>query len=106
MQPVISKAEFVHDARPKVLDHNVAVHQQRLYGLDCIRLFQVQRNRTLAAIDRLEQQAFVVFERTDMPVIIPVKGLNLYHLSTKVRHHRGTIRPCKNTGKIKDADAR
>ena len=109
---LVDEAEVVHDARREVLDRDVGDGEQALHQIDACRTTEVERDATLAEVDRLVERAplppFVFGRRLDALEAHAVGALDRFDLDD-VGTHRGEVlrdeRAGPEGGEVDDAQA-
>lgn len=104
---VVVETEAVHDAGGEVLDDDVGVVDQAQQYVAGLGLLQVQHERPLVAIGRLEHPAvvagFVVGgERAGVAEEVAARRLHLDHVGALVGEQRRAERPGEGLGEVDD----
>jgi hypothetical protein len=104
-QSLVAKAQPVHDARPKVLNHHIALQSQRRGNLAPLRALQVYAYAPLVPIRSEVIAAVPIPERPPATGLIPSLGhLDLDHLRSHVSQQLGTKGARHGTRKIEYPD--
>src|SRR5262249_6479803 len=100
---LIADAEAVTDAGAEVLDDDVALGDQFVRNLEPFRRLEVERNAALVAVHQEKQATLTADERTNMPVVVALRRLDLDHVGTDIRQQRRAERPGHDARKVENA---
>src|SRR6266536_5449404 len=106
-QLIDAKAEALHGAGPEILHHDVRLRDQPGENLTAGRAFDVNRQRTLAAVRRDEQRgelAVLVDRGTAAPGDVAADRLDLQNVGALIRQKHGRERTRHHAGQIEDTN--
>ena len=114
-EPVPAQAESGHGSRTVVLDHHIACHHQLAGEVARRRVFQVERDRALATVDRGEVFTEALFvgahfvgamtDRWPLPHGVAVERLDLGDLGAVIGQQHAAKGACGHMAELDHADA-
>ena len=95
------QAQPVHDPGSEPLQDHVRLCRQPLENLLALRLFQVQGQRPLVAVEDHMVAAVVAQQRRPPADVVPALGIfHLDHISAEIRQQHGAERPRQQTRQV------
>ena len=95
------QAQPVHDPGSEPLQDHVRLCRQPLEDLLALRLFQVQGQRALVAVEDHVVAAVVAQQRRPPADVVPALGIfHLDHISAEIRQQHGAERPRQQTRQV------
>ena len=106
LQRIEINAQTPGDAGSEVLHQHIGVGHQFVKALTVRRVFEINLDAALAAIDEAEVHAFARQKRPQMPCVIALlRHLELNDISPQVRQHRGAMRARQYAADVQHAHA-
>jgi len=94
---------FFRDAGPEILDDDVGVFREPHENFPALRLFHVERDAFLVAVQYREAVALVVDLGVEAARAVAFgKRFDLGHVRAHVRHHQRAIGPGHDGGEIQN----
>ncbi len=100
-----AQAEFFHCAGAEVFHQHVGVLQQALKDGPVLRLFQVQRDGFLAAVDGGEIERVAMLERAVGARIVALRGFHLNDAGAELVQQQGAVGAGQDARQIQDQGA-
>ena len=98
-------AETVHHPRPEALNNNIGGGREAEKRLTPQRILEVDRQRALVAVERMEHGRVLVDERRHPAHVVAAGGvLDLDDIGAEIREQQRAERPRKQPGQVEDSN--
>ena len=104
-EQLVTHAEAFRDAGPHVVHQHVEARDEALDQRLAALVLEVDGDRALAAVERLEALALAGYDGADVAVVLALARLDLDHVGAEVGEVDAAVRPCGDLRELEHAHA-